>query len=124
MHTDLVEVGDAIAALVALVLQVDRVIRVALAEQVPLLALVTGGDELLQSKPFEVVAEVVEEVRNARIIRVAVDDLAPEVLPVVPELTLDVGESRVELVLLGFPRVTKIPVVPRGGGRLWHLCRL
>ena len=51
-----------------------------------------------------------EEVADAGVVAVAVDDLALEVLPVVPQLPLDVGELRVELVLLRLLGVLKVAV--------------
>lgn len=50
---------------------------------------------------LEVVREVVKEVADLRIVAVAQDGLALEVLGVMPQLLLDVGELGVKLVLLG-----------------------
>ena len=71
-----------------------------MAEQVPVLALVTSSDELPKPKLFEVVGEVLEEVADPRIVAVAVDDLVLEVLSIVLQFSLDVGQLRVELILL------------------------
>ena len=64
-------------------------------------ARVAGGDELLQPEGVEVQREVLEKVRLERVVAVAQDDLAFEVVPVMDELVLDVGHARVELVVLG-----------------------
>ena len=74
------------------------------------MALVAGGDELLESKQMEVQDEVVEEVAHPRVVAVAEDGLAFEVLFVVFELCLYVFELGVELILLGFLRLGELLV--------------
>ena len=95
---DLVKTWDSITVLVAFVLQVDRSVSVVLAEQVSVLVFVACGDQLLQSKFFEVVREIVEEVAGSRIVAVAVDDLSIEVFLVMSEFFFDVAQLRVELI--------------------------
>jgi len=66
------------------------------AEQGGVVVLAAGGDELL-----EVGREVEEEVADARVVAVAEDGFALEVLLVVTQFLYDVGELDVELILLG-----------------------
>ena len=78
------------------------------AEQVAFLVPVARGDELVQAQALEVVREVMEEFGDAGIVAIAVHDLAPEMSSVVAQLVLDVGQLRVELVVLlplGFVQV-------------------
>ena len=70
------------------------------AEEVGGVVLVAGGYELLQAEVLEVVGEVIEEVAYARVVAVAENRFALEVLGVVPEFVFDVRQLRVELVLL------------------------
>lgn len=62
---------------------------------------VAGGDELLQAKMVEVHGEELEEVGLVGVVAVAEHHLAAELVPVVPELGLDVDQLGVELVVLG-----------------------
>jgi hypothetical protein len=55
----------------------------------------------LQAHLLKVVGEVAEEVADAGVVAVAVDDLALEMLLVVLQLFLDVAELCVKLVLFG-----------------------
>lgn len=64
-------------------------------------ARVAGGDELLQPEGVEVQCEVLKEIALERVVAIAQDDLAFEVVPVMDELVLDVGHACVELVVLG-----------------------
>ena len=95
-----------------------------LAEQVPLLTPIACGDQLLEADSFEVVAEIVKEVRDPRVVSVAVDDLAFEVVSVMPEFALDVGELRIELIPLRDLRVRKVSVVDSCRGSHNHPCSL
>ena len=64
-------------------------------------AIIACADQLLEAEGVEVEREVLEEVALVRVIAVAEDDLAPEVLFVMLEFVGDVAELRIELVLLG-----------------------
>ena len=66
------------------------------------MALVAGGDELLETQIVEVQDEVIEEITHPRIVAVAEDCLTLEVLPIVLELSLYVYKLRIELIFLGF----------------------
>jgi hypothetical protein len=101
LDPDLFGIGNVVAVLVPLVLEVDGLLRVVLANEICVLALVASGDELPESQLLEVVGEVMEEVAHAGVVAVAIDDLALEVLFVVPQFLLDIRQLRLELVLLG-----------------------
>ena len=79
---------------------IDGLLTRFLSEQIDVLALVAGGDDALQAEDFEAAREVLEEVAAARVVAVAEDGLAPELVAVVPHLVLDVGELGVVLVVL------------------------
>ena len=64
------------------------------------MAKLSGGDDALQAEDFKAAREVLEEVAAARVVAVAEDGLAPELVAVVPHLVLDVGELGVVLVVL------------------------
>jgi len=83
------------------VFEVNRFFLVVLAEEVGRVVLVAGGYEPLQSEVLEVIREVKEEVADARVVAVAEDRFALEMLGVVLEFVFDVRQLRVELVLLG-----------------------
>ena len=74
-----------------------------LREKIPLRVLVTSGEQFLQPQMLEVVGKVMKEVADPWIITVAVNDLASEMLFVMPQLVLNIGQLGIELVLL-FPR--------------------
>ena len=59
---------------------------------------------ILELELVEVEREVLEEVRLVGVVAVAQHGLALEVRAVVPQLVLDIGELRIELVLLGVLR--------------------
>ena len=75
-----------------------------------MLRLVAGGDELLQPELLEVVREVVEEVADARVVTVAVDDLALEVLLCSASARARCRRLRVELIFLGHPRTDEAAI--------------
>ena len=83
VDADFLRVGNSVPVLVSEVFQPDGFLAVMRGEQVSLLALVAGRDEPLQPKRFEVVGKLVEEHRNAGIVAVAEDRLAPKMLLVV-----------------------------------------
>lgn len=107
---DLVAVGEVVAALVAVVDEADGLFGVVPAEQVHILILVAGGDQLLESKFLEVVRKVVEEIADAGVIAIAIDDFTLEMRLVVFQFPLDIGELGIELVLLRASGLLKIPV--------------
>ena len=72
-----------------------------LAEQIPLLIFIAGGDEFFQFEGFKIVREIMKEIADPGIITVTVDNLVFEVMPVMRELPFNVGELGVELVLFG-----------------------
>ena len=61
---------------------------------------VACGNEPLELERVEVCGEILEEIGFVRVVAVAEHDFPLEVMRVVPELGVDVGELRVELVLL------------------------
>ena len=79
---------------------IDGLFARLLREQIDVLALVAGGDDALQAEDLETAREVLEEVTAARVVAVAEDGLARELVAVVPHLVLYVGELRVVLVVL------------------------
>ena len=105
-----VGVGEIVPALVAVVDEADGLFGVVLTEEVHVLVLVAGGDQLPETEFFEIVRKVVEEVAHAGVVAIAVDDLALEMVLIVLQFPLDVGELGIELVLLRVSGVLKIPV--------------
>ena len=89
--------------LLTAVLEVDAVGRLVLAEQVRLVVLVAGGEQLPEMKHLKIVQEILEKVAYTRVVAVAQDGFVLEVSLVVDELVLDVGKLGIELVLLGRP---------------------
>ena len=89
-----------VSVLVSVIFQIDGLLGVVSAEQIHMLVLVAGRNEALERQFFEVEREIVEEAANTRIIAVAVHHLALEVLLVVLEFFLDVGQLGVEFVFL------------------------
>ena len=79
---------------------IDGLLTRLLREQIDVLALVAGGDDALQAEDLKAAREVLEEVATARVVAVAENCLAPELVAVVPHLVLDVGELGVVLVVL------------------------
>ena len=63
-------------------------------------AAVARRNQLPQAQMVEVQGEVLEEVRLVGVVAVAQDNLAFEMIRVVPQLVLDVWHPRVELVVL------------------------
>ena len=100
LDVDLFVVHLAVAVGVAVVDLIDGLLTRFLSEQIDVLALVAGGDDALQAEDLKAVREVLEEVAAARIVAVAENCLAPELVAVVPHLVLDVGELGVVLVVL------------------------
>jgi len=90
----------AVAVGVAVVDLVDGLFAGLLREEIDVLALVARRNDTFQSEDFEAAREVLEEVATARVVAVAEDGLAPELVAVVPHLVLDVGELRIVLVVL------------------------
>lgn len=97
---DLLVVHLAVAVGIAVVDLVDGLLAGLLREEIDVLALVASGDDALQSEDLETAREVLEEVAATRVVAVAEDGLAPELVAVVPHLVLDVGELSVVLVVL------------------------
>ncbi len=97
---DFLVIHLAVAVGVAVVDLIDGLLTRLLREQIDVLALVAGGDDALQAEDFKAAREVLEEVAAARIVAVAEDGHAPELVAVVPHLVLDVGELGVVLVVL------------------------
>jgi hypothetical protein len=87
-------------------------------------AVVTGGDEPLETEPVEVGGEILEKVAFVGVVAVAVDDLAAKgvgvVLQVRLDLSLDVVVLGVELILFGNLRVGKRSVARAGSCRYGH----
>ena len=98
------------ADIFSLIDEVDRLLGRTDREEIWILVLVAGGDELLESKPMEVQDEVAEELTLPSVVAVAEDGLAFEVLFVVFELCLYVFELGVELILLGLLRLGELLV--------------
>jgi len=77
-------------------------------------AVVTGGDELFQTKSVEVGCEVFEEVAFEGVVAITVDDLTAKGVPVELQISLnlflDVNVLSVELILLGRLRGTEISI--------------
>ena len=101
MDADFVYVGHAIVVFIAFVLQVNGLLAVVLAEQIPLLIFIAGGDEFFQFEGFKIVREIMKEIADPGIITVTVDNFVFEVMSVVRELPFNVGKLGVELVLFG-----------------------
>ncbi len=100
LDCDFLVVHLAVAVGVAVVDLIDGLLARLLREQIDVLALVACGDDSLQAEDFKTPREVLEEVAAARIVAVAYDGHAPELVAVVPHLVLDVGELCVVLVVL------------------------
>ena len=100
LDCDFLVVHLAVAVGVAVVDLIDGLLARFLREQIDVLALVAGGDDALQAEDFKAAREVLEEVAAARVVAVAENCLAPELVAVVPHLVLDVGELGVVLVVL------------------------
>ena len=66
------------------------------------MALVAGGDELLETQKVEVQDEVIEEFTHPGVVAVTEDSLILEVFPIVLELRFYVSQLRIELIFLGF----------------------
>ena len=74
-----------------------------LAEHIHLLALVAGRYQLLEPQELEVQFEVAVEIADGRVVAIAINHLAAEVLPVMLEFIFNIGKLRVELVFfVGF----------------------
>ena len=67
--------------------------------------------QFLQVQLIEVSLKILNKIGLHWIVAVAVDDLAPEVVAVMPELVLDVGKLREKLVVFSFLSTVKIAVV-------------
>ena len=74
-----------------------------LAEQVRLVVLVAGGEQLPEMKHLKIVQEVLEEVAYTRVVAVAQDGFVLEMPLVMDKFLFDVGKLGIELVLLGRP---------------------
>jgi hypothetical protein len=61
-----------------------------LTENLRILIFVAGGDQLLETEEVKILIKVVEEIADSRIIAVAIDNLAAEVLAVMLEFVLDI----------------------------------
>ena len=61
-----------------------------LGEEVGLLVLVAGSDQLLQSEEVELALEIAIEVRDGWIVAIAVDHFPAKMFPVIEHLLLDV----------------------------------
>lgn len=59
-------------------------------KQITLLVPVTGGHQLLEPKVLKILGEVFKEVAHPRIIAVAIDHLALEVMLIIPEFILNI----------------------------------
>jgi hypothetical protein len=83
-------------------------------EQVHLLILVTSGNEFLEPELLKVEREVVKEVADSRVVAVQIHNLVSKVFAVMLQLTFDVGELGVELVLFcgaGIPETGVVVVL-------------
>jgi len=80
LDTDCLWVWNAALVIVSTVFKVNGVFSIVPAEQVTTLILVADGDQLLEAQLLEVVREIVKEVANPRIVAVAVNHLALEML--------------------------------------------
>jgi len=96
----IVKCANAQMPFVAVVDLIDGLFAGLLREEIDVLALVARRNDTFQSEDFETAREVLEEVATARVVAVAEDGLAPELVAVVPHLVLDVGELCVVLVVL------------------------
>ena len=110
MNADLVRVRNAIAALVAIVFEVDACLARMITEQVGVGILVARSSQLFQLQFLEVVREVVEEMADLWIVTIAENGLALEMLRVMPQLLLDIRKLGVILVLLGGPRAAQASI--------------
>src|SRR5699024_320403 len=70
---------------------------------------IARGDELLQPETVEIQYEILEKIGLERVIAVAKHRFTLEVLAIIPYFLLNVGELRIELILLcGFSRTQTI----------------
>ena len=70
------------------------------AKKIAVLVLITGRDEFLEPKPFEIVREIMKEIAHARIVAVAKNNFVPEMVLVMPEFLFNIGKLSIKLVLL------------------------
>jgi hypothetical protein len=110
-HAYFFRIGYVVAVLVALVFQIDRLVTFVLAEEVAFLILIAGGDEAFQPQIFKLVGEIMEEIADARVVAVAEYRLAAEVLFVVLQFILNVGQLGIKLVIFGLVRLGEGAVV-------------
>ena len=121
MNADFFGVRDSVAVLVAKVFQPDCAFGIVLAEQVPFLILVAGGNQSFQAQVFKVVGEVVEKVRHPWVVAVAKDCLSLEMFLVMFQLVLDIRELGVKFIFLGVLRAIQLAVLRHGACSL-ELC--
>ena len=121
MNADFFGVGDAVAIFVAKVFQPNRPLGIVLAEQVPFLILVAGGNQSFQAQVFKVVGEIVEKIGHARVIAVTENRLVLEVFLVMFQFVLDIRELCIELVFLGVLCAIQLAILRHGACSL-ELC--
>jgi hypothetical protein len=85
MYADFLGVRQTVATFVAVILEIDTLFRLVRTEQISVLVLVAGGDELLEFQLLEIVGEVMEEIADAGVVTIAEHGLALEVLGVMAE---------------------------------------
>ena len=121
MNADFFGVRDSVAVLIAEVFQPNRPLGIVLAEQVPFLILVAGGNQSFQAQVFKVVGEIVEKIGHARVIAVTENRLVLEVFLVMFQFVLDIRELCIELVFLGVLCAIQLAILRHGACSL-ELC--
>jgi hypothetical protein len=99
VNADFGRIGNAIVVLVAIVFEVDSLLRHVLAEEIGVAILVAGGDQFFQLQLLKVVREVVKEITDRGIVAVAQDALVLEMFRAMTQLLLDVRKLGIKLVL-------------------------
>ena len=90
------------------VVDADAVFGLVLAEEVAICVLVAGGDEPAKAQETEVLREIFEEGRHARVVAIAEHHFVAKMLAIVAEFVFDVGELGVELILLCHAGVVEV----------------
>lgn len=106
-HAYVFDIRNAVAITEPVILKHDRSFIIMPREQVGTPILVASRYELLEAEMLE----VVREVADSRIIAVAVDNLAPEMVVVMLHFLLNVRQLRIEFIFLGSRRRSQISVL-------------
>ena len=100
--------GNFATVFFARVFKINGFLGIVLAKQIGVLAFVAGRDEFFQPQLHEFVGKIMEEIADARVVAIAKNDFAFEMLLVMAEFLFDVGKLRVKLILFRFPCLVQI----------------